>query len=91
MTALYHVPQLCGLLVGYSFGGFQLYSLTDSNLIFSSPVILRRLEPPVTHFTFQEPENDPRSFVYIWITRNGPPAQAMSVLHHQTYNYIYIH
>ena len=82
MTSLYHVPQLCGLLVGYSFGGFQLYNLTDSNLIFSSPVLLRRLEPPVTHFTFQEPENDPRSFVYIWVTRNGPPAQAMSVLSH---------
>ena len=74
VTAIHHFPLAAGLLVGYSFGGFQLYSLLDSTLLYSLPLILRRLPTPVTHFAVQEPENDPKNFLYVWVSRNGPKA-----------------
>ena len=75
VTAICHFPLTAGLLVGYSFGGFQLYSLLDSTLLFSLPILMRRLPTPVTHFAVQEPENDPKNFLYVWVSRNGPKAQ----------------
>uniref|UniRef100_A0A1X7TIM9 ELYS beta-propeller domain-containing protein n=1 Tax=Amphimedon queenslandica TaxID=400682 RepID=A0A1X7TIM9_AMPQE len=75
VTAISHFPLAAGLLVGYSFGGFQLYSLLDSTLLYSLPLLIRRLPTPVTHFAVQEPENDPKNFLYVWVSRNGPKAQ----------------
>lgn len=77
MTTLHHVPLVCGILVGYNFGGFQLFSLLDSTLLYSLPLLVRRLPPPVTHFTIQEPEDDPRHFLYVWVARNGHQPQEM--------------
>lgn len=34
---------------------------------YSSPVEVESL--PVSHFSYQEPENDPRSFCYLWTAR----------------------
>ena len=28
---------------------------------------------PVTHFTYQEPENDPKSNTYLWVATDNPP------------------
>ena len=81
VTAIHHFPLAAGLLVGYSFGGFQLYSLLDSTLLYSLPLILRRLPTPVTHFAVQEPENDPKNFLYVWVSRNGPKAQHVLVVY----------
>ena len=77
VTAIHHFPLSAGLLVGYSFGGFQLYSLLDSTLLYSLPLLLRRLPPPVIHFAVQEPENDPKNFLYVWAVRNGPKAESV--------------
>lgn len=78
VTALHHFPLACGLLVGYNFGGFQIFSLADSTLLYSLPVMPRRLLPPVISFSVQEPEEDPRHFLYVWAIRKGaPPIQDM--------------
>ena len=45
--------------------------------MYSSRVNIDRLEPPVTHFAVQEPENDPRPFLYFWTCRNGPEPQGV--------------
>ncbi len=31
----------------------------------------------VTHFTYQEPENDPRNFAYLWVARGPLPDSSM--------------
>ena len=75
VSTLLYVPQLCSILIGYSFGGFQIFSLLEEVLIFTYPLSTKHLPPAITHFTFQEPENDPRPFVYVWVARNGLPTQ----------------
>eukprot|EP00731_Ephydatia_muelleri_P015547 Em0008g1267a len=76
VTALHYVPHLYSLMVGYSFGYFQVFPLTILTSSFSCPYQLMSPDanpPPVTHFAYQEPENDPKSFVYLWVAR-GPCA-----------------
>ena len=70
VTALHLVPQIRCLCVGYSFGSFQLYSLCPMMVICSSPV---SQEVAVTNFAYMEPENDPRSFVYLWVATGTSP------------------
>jgi hypothetical protein len=74
VSSLTQVPQLGALLVGYNFGAWQLWNISAVNsqgnphsLDFSSPYESDAL--PVVAFTFQEPENDPRNFAYIWAVR----------------------
>ena len=31
----------------------------------------------VVHFAYQEPENDPRNFAYLWVTRGPLPHNSM--------------
>ncbi|XP_053388685.1 protein ELYS-like, partial [Mercenaria mercenaria] len=67
VSCLKYIPQTGLLVVGFSFGCYQLWKLNIPVLEYSS-----RLEPepmPVTHVTYQEPENDPKNFCYIWIAR----------------------
>ncbi len=73
VTAIDFVPQLSSLLVGYSFGSFHLYSLSGLTLVYASPSPSPQLPPPVTHFTYQEAENDPKSYVYLWVGRGKSP------------------
>ena len=70
VTALCLIPQIRCLCVGYSFGSFQLYSLCPMVVICSSPI---SQDVAVTHFAYMEPENDPRSFVYLWVATGVSP------------------
>ena len=74
VSALEYVPPIGALLVGYNFGSWQLWNVSAVNsrsvpisLEFSSLYVSEAL--PVVGFAFQEPENDPRNFVYIWVLR----------------------
>ena len=69
VTALHLVSQIRSLCIGYSFGGFHIYSLSPLMLICSAPLMQHAPPIPVTHFAYMEPENDPRSFVYLWVTK----------------------
>lgn len=44
---------------------------------YSSPVVPHSL--PVSHFSYQEPENDPRSFCYLWVARCNGLASATAL------------
>uniref|UniRef100_A0A914UX22 ELYS beta-propeller domain-containing protein n=1 Tax=Plectus sambesii TaxID=2011161 RepID=A0A914UX22_9BILA len=55
------------LAVGFEFGGIGLFSLSQSTaklLFFNCPL-------PALHMTFQEPENDPKPIMYLWIGHEG--------------------
>ena len=80
VTALHLVSQIRCLCVGYSFGSFQLYSLCPTMVVCSSPIAQ---DVAITHFAYMEPENDPRSFVYLWV------ATGMSPLIEERYNNYY--
>lgn len=71
VSALRFISQIGGLLVGYNFGAWQLWNLSALNkplsLEFSSQYV--STEMPVVDFAFQEPENDPRNFTYVWAIR----------------------
>jgi hypothetical protein len=76
VSSLSFVPQIGGLLVGYNFGAWQFWNISaaasggkgaPATLDYSSPYSSEAL--PVTGFCFQEPENDPRNFVYVWVLR----------------------
>ncbi|CAH1774002.1 unnamed protein product [Owenia fusiformis] len=72
VTSLKYIGHTGLLAVGFNFGSFQLWKMYNQTLEYSC-----RFEedlPPVTHFAYQEPENDPRKFVYIWVGR-GPRIQ----------------
>ena len=32
---------------------------------------------PVTHFAYQEPENDPKNFCYVWVARGAMVTDSM--------------
>ncbi|CAH0556685.1 unnamed protein product [Brassicogethes aeneus] len=63
-SAVFYCPQLTSLLVGYNFGAFQLWNLSDLLLVYTSPVCEEHM--PITQFCVQEPDNDPRAFCYVW-------------------------
>ncbi|VDP85718.1 unnamed protein product [Schistosoma mattheei] len=65
VSALSYIPQLQGLAVGFSFGGWQLWSLDRLNMEFC----LRQATPatPVVSFNFLEPSDDPRFCCFIWV------------------------
>ncbi|CAI8030968.1 Protein ELYS [Geodia barretti] len=70
ITSLHFAPQILCLLIGYSIGSFQLYDMRKMDVVHASPP--PKTPIPVTHFTFQEPENDPKNNVYIWVARGSP-------------------
>lgn len=51
VSALYYCPQLGSLLVGYNFGAFQLYNLTNLKLVYTSPICDEHI--PISHFAIQ--------------------------------------
>ena len=71
VTALYYVPQMCSLFIGYNFGGFHMFSLRELSLQYSCPL---SLPTPIVDFTFLEPENDPRPYVFVWVARGATSA-----------------
>ncbi|KAK4321740.1 hypothetical protein Pmani_007480 [Petrolisthes manimaculis] len=72
VTALAFLPQLASLVVGYSFGAFQIINLSTLTIDCTSPY--EENVPPVLSFACQEPENDPKNFVYLWLCRSWGPA-----------------
>lgn len=89
VTALQVISQIRCLCIGYSFGGFHIYSLSPQMFICSSPLPQYAPSVAVTHFTYLEPENDPRSFVYLWVARGSSPiVQERYII--TVYNCIYI-
>ena len=71
ITALHFVPQTASLLIGYSMGSFQIFDVGKMAIVHGSPP--PKVPVPVTHFGFQEPENDPKNNVYFWVARGNPP------------------
>ncbi|VDP76103.1 unnamed protein product [Echinostoma caproni] len=65
VSTLHFIPNTQTLVVGYSFGGWQLWSMRTLTLEFS----LRHTAicAPVVQVAFQEPSDDPRYCCYIWI------------------------
>lgn len=70
VSAISCAYQISSLLIGYSFGSFVLYNMTDLTISYSSPYSAQR-SSPVTHFVYMEPENDPKCFVYVWVARGN--------------------
>ncbi|KAI0214217.1 Protein ELYS [Lamellibrachia satsuma] len=78
ISCLKYMPQTGMLAIGFNFGCFQLWRLNVPVLEYSS-----RFEDdlaPVSTFAYQEPENDPRYFCYLWVGRGPLP-------HHDTDEY----
>uniref|UniRef100_H2ZMT5 ELYS beta-propeller domain-containing protein n=1 Tax=Ciona savignyi TaxID=51511 RepID=H2ZMT5_CIOSA len=69
VTSLLFEPRATALFVGFSFGQFHIFSLQDLSLIFSSDT--QRYSSAVVRFAFQEPENDPRNFCYLWVVKES--------------------
>ncbi|CAG2164445.1 unnamed protein product [Oppiella nova] len=67
VTALQYVPQTAFLCVGFNFGGFQFFNMKTFKLECSCG--LEYGLPPVVRFAFQDPENDPKNYSYIWVVR----------------------
>ncbi|XP_045138597.1 protein ELYS-like isoform X4 [Portunus trituberculatus] len=68
VAALAFFPQLASLVVGYNFGAFQIINLSTLTIDCASPY--EESMPPVLSFACQEPENDPKNFVYLWLCRS---------------------
>ena len=92
VTALKYVPQLASLLAGFNFGSWQMFNLMqcsnasiESSATYSSSYD-KENSLPVTSFSFQEPENDPRNFCYIWSVKcdNDWDTEAEKISHLET-------
>ena len=81
VTALHLVSQIRCLCVGYGFGGFHIYNLCPLVFVCSSPLPQHTPIPAITHFAYMEPENDPRSFVYLWVARGMSPFVEKRYIH----------
>ncbi|RMX53817.1 hypothetical protein pdam_00000467 [Pocillopora damicornis] len=69
VTAVKYVRQTSTLVVGFNFGCFQMWNMETLSHVYSSQV--GQYYSAVTHFMYQEPENDPRYCCYLWVAR-GP-------------------
>ena len=78
------VPQLASLVLGYNFGAFQIINLSSLQVDCASPY--EADAGPVVSFAVQEPENDPKNFVYLWLVRSGEDTEASCTLYHMTYD-----
>ncbi|VDI54368.1 Hypothetical predicted protein [Mytilus galloprovincialis] len=67
VTCLKYIPQIGTLVIGFSFGSYQLWKLNVPVLEYSSRV--EEDSGSVLHVAYQEPENDPKNFCYLWIIR----------------------
>ncbi|XP_066261984.1 protein ELYS isoform X2 [Euwallacea similis] len=66
VSALFYSPQTASLLIGYNFGAFQMWDLRTFNLCYTSPIC--EGNTPITHFSIQEPADDPKAYCYIWVS-----------------------
>lgn len=70
VSAIDFIPQTSSLFIGYDFGSFVVFSLTDFSLIYSSPYAPQHCSP-VTNFIYMEPDDDPKCFIYVWVARGN--------------------
>lgn len=66
MSALYWIEKPGLAVIGFNFGGIMVISLRTSK-VFS----MFFMDGLVQHFAFQEPEEDPRPILYLWIAYNS--------------------
>ncbi|XP_035684166.1 protein ELYS-like, partial [Branchiostoma floridae] len=71
VSSLQFLKRTGTLAVGYNFGQFQLWRLSGPGLDFSSNI--ENSTSAVTHFAYQEPENDPGNYCYLWVARGPLP------------------
>ena len=95
VSSLSYMPQIGGLLVGFNFGAWELWNISAVNsrgvpisLDYSSAYVNEAL--PVVGFCFQEPENDPRNFVYVWILRGENDIDSQEEKEHSLSNLAFI-
>lgn len=75
VSSLTFIPQIGGVLAGFNFGAWQFWNVSTANVRGSAPISLEyssayaSQDLPVVKFCFQEPEDDPRNFVYVWVLR----------------------
>ena len=74
VSALALLPHTGLLAVGFHFSCFQLWRLKVPVLEYSSRFEHEDVPTPITHFAYQEPENDPRNFCYVWVARGPMPS-----------------
>ena len=87
ITSLYFIPQTTMLCIGFNFAGFQLYNLKTFTLECSCSLDFDDYLPAVISFAFQEPENDPRNYCYLWLIRGSEIEDVNS--DSKTYAYMY--
>ncbi|KAL7060604.1 hypothetical protein AAHC03_010069 [Spirometra sp. Aus1] len=70
VTLLQNIRPIKSLVVGFSFGGWQIWRLTDLKLIytFQNP----SLHCAVVSCAFVEPSDDPRYCCYLWVGWQAP-------------------
>ncbi|XP_055864357.1 protein ELYS-like [Biomphalaria glabrata] len=68
VTSLKYLEQAGILAIGFNFGCFQLWKLYNPVLDYSSRFVPNSVQ--VSNFVVQEPENDPRNFVYLWVVHD---------------------
>ncbi|KAL5014317.1 hypothetical protein ScPMuIL_008587 [Solemya velum] len=71
VTCISCVPQIGSIALGFSFGCFQIWKLFIPVLEYSSQLDVDYI--PIKHFAYQEPENDPKNFCYLWVGRSSTP------------------
>eukprot|EP00118_Oscarella_pearsei_P011488 m.77590 g.77590 ORF g.77590 m.77590 type:complete len:1577 (+) comp36045_c0_seq6:82-4812(+) len=69
VTSMKFVPRINCLVVGFKFGAVQLWNLAEVDLICG--ICDDREDVPVVQIAFQEPEEDPKHFCYLWIARSS--------------------
>nr|XP_026694871.1 protein ELYS-like [Ciona intestinalis] len=69
VSSMYFEPRATSLFVGFSFGQFHIFCLKSLSLVFSSDT--QQYASAVVKFAFQEPENDPRNFCYLWLVKQS--------------------
>jgi hypothetical protein len=76
VTAIKCIHHVGAIAIGYSFGSYQLWHLKELKLLWTHSEDV--LSSCVTHFAFQEPEDDPRKFCYLWVGRGPVPSALRS-------------
>ncbi|VDK36694.1 unnamed protein product [Taenia asiatica] len=66
VTLLQYVPQIKSLVVGFDFGGWQMWSLTKLQLIYTYRE-LPSVPVATVSCAFSEPSDDPRYCCFLWI------------------------
>ncbi|XP_077419574.1 protein ELYS-like isoform X2 [Vanacampus margaritifer] len=76
-TALQYIPRTNQLAVGFSDGFLQLWNLKSFRKEYNFQLDGGRV--PVYAFTFQEPENDPMNWCYLWAVQSSQDQEGDTV------------